>query len=44
MGDEHSIEDRTRRDTARWGRGFKALLGIPLGPGALLTLRLLMAS
>ena len=34
----------TRRDSARWGRSFKALFGIPFGPDALLTLRLLMAS
>ena len=33
-----------RRETARWGRYFKALFGIPYGPGALLTLRPLMAS
>jgi hypothetical protein len=23
-----------RRNTARWGRCFRALFGIPLGPGA----------
>ena len=34
----------TRRDTVRCGRCFKALFGIPFGPGALLTLRPLMAS
>jgi hypothetical protein len=31
-------------DTARCGRCFKALFGIPFGPGTLLTLRPLMAS
>jgi len=45
MGDEDRIEDiRTRRDTARCGRCFRALFWIPFGPGALLTLRPLMAS
>ena len=33
-----------RRDTARWGRCFKALFGIPFGPGTLLILGPLMAS
>ena len=34
----------TSRCTARTGRCFRALFGIPLGPGALSTLRPMMAS
>jgi hypothetical protein len=34
----------TTRDTARCGRCFKALFGIPFGLGALLTLRPLIDS
>jgi hypothetical protein len=33
-----------RKDSAHWGRYFKALFGTPFGPGALLTLKPLMAS
>jgi hypothetical protein len=38
------LKIRTRRDTALCGRCFKALFGIPFGPGALPNLRPLMAS
>jgi hypothetical protein len=34
----------TRRNTARWGRSFRTLFGIPFGPGALPTLRRRVAS
>ena len=33
----------TRKNTARMGRCFRALFGIPFGPGALTTLRPLIA-
>jgi hypothetical protein len=38
-----TLKIRTGRYTARCGRCLKALFGIPFGPGALLTLRLLIA-
>jgi hypothetical protein len=43
MGEEDTIEDLNQEETARWGRCFKALFGMPSGPGALPTLRPLMA-
>ena len=44
MGEEIALKIRTRSYTARCGRCFNALFGIPFGPGALVTLRPLMAS
>jgi len=38
------LNSMTRRDTTGRGICFKALLGIPFGPGALPTLRPRMAS
>jgi hypothetical protein len=38
------MREEDGRDTARCERCFKALLGIPFGPGVQLTLRALMAS
>jgi hypothetical protein len=37
-----ALKIRISKDTALCGRYFNALLGIPFGPGALLTLRPLM--
>jgi hypothetical protein len=44
MGEEDRIENLDKEGYFRCGRFFKALFGIPFGPGALLTLRPLMAS
>ena len=44
VGEEDSVKNQDQEDTARFGRCFKALFGIPFGPGALLTFRSLMAS
>jgi hypothetical protein len=39
-----ALKIKARRDTAPWGRCFKALFVIPLEPGALQALRHLMIS
>ena len=42
MGAENRVEYMARRETARLGRCFNYLFGIPFRPGALLTLKPMM--
>jgi len=44
MGEENRIEDLGQKGYRSLGKMFKALFGIPFGPGALPTLRPLMPS
>jgi len=44
MSAENRVKDRAKRETARLGRCFNTFFGKPFEPGALLTLRPLMAS
>jgi hypothetical protein len=44
MCEEDNVEDLDQEEYRSLGRCFKALFGIPFGPGALPTLRPLMAS